>query len=216
MPSWRNGLFALMMLTSMTACAQSGQVTEKGTQKPLEGVVLVKVWRGTLPGVVQTSQKCYHLATARSNNEGRFLLPRFSTRLSATFDRSAYIEVAYKPGYHVADTNFEDRIVMERHSDSPAVRFEQILKRDIPYECPKDEVRTLIDVVLRPTHSELMELVETRLQFERADGILDAIETLTIGQEAAYANSQRRRAEWRQGGSMSQRKDDVRKEGGAR
>jgi hypothetical protein len=139
-----------------------------------------------------------HLAHALSDNEGRFSLPR----------RNA-VSVAYKPGYHLVEIRFddralEDRIVMERHSESPALRFEQVLMAagKIPYDCPREELKEVIEAILRPTYAELQPLVATWQQFEQADNLLDVVENFTIGDEAARANSIRRRAEWQQKGGM--------------
>ena len=213
----RTTAFALMGAASLTACAQEGRVTEKGTQRPLEGVVVVKAWRGTVIGVVQNSQKCYHVAHARSDREGRFSLPRFSWQLNDIADRRAFIEAAYLPGYHVVETNFEDRIVMERHSDSPDVRRAQVLEAvaKMPLDCPREEVRRLVDPILRPTYAELEPMVETQSQFEKAEDILGMIDVFTLGDDAAHANSLRRRAEWREN-PRPRRKAEMPQQGGTR
>jgi hypothetical protein len=166
----------LIVVTSLAACVQGGHVTEKGTNQPLEGVVVVTARSGTVGTVVQGSTRCVHLAHALSDKEGRFSIPRGEA-----------IYLAYKPGYHVVETNHEDRIVMERHSESPAVRFEQILEPagKIPYDCPEEELKRVLEAVMRPTYAELQPLVGNQQQFERADNILGAVESYTLGDAAA-------------------------------
>jgi hypothetical protein len=60
-------------------------------------------------------------------------------------------------------TNHEDRIVMERHSESPPVQFEQILMsaEKIPYDCPREELKPVIEAILRPTYAELRPLTRS-------------------------------------------------------
>jgi hypothetical protein len=181
----------LIAVVSVAACGQGGHVTEKGTNQPLGGVVVVAARSGTVGTVVQGSTRCVHLAHALSDKEGRFSIPRGDA-----------IYLAYKPGYHVVETNNEDRIVMEQHSESPAVRFEQILEPagKIPYDCPEEELKRVIEAIMRPAYAELQPLVANRQQFEKADNVLGVVETYTLGDAAARANSLRRQAEWQHKG----------------
>src|SRR5829696_2829453 len=99
-------VLAMVGVWSLVACAQEGLVTEKGTNKPLADVVVVKSWRGSLWSAVQTHSTCYHATYARSDKEGRFSLPLFSWRFKSVSDRRTVMDVVYKAGYHVVETNF--------------------------------------------------------------------------------------------------------------
>jgi hypothetical protein len=182
-------------IASVSACSEAGYVVEKETNRPLEGVVIVKAKRGSVyGGAGGNAQQCFHLAYGRSDVQGKFSVPR-------GLSSAGYIELAYKPGYHEVETSGdEERIVMARNSDVPRVRFEEILKtaNQVPFDCPRNQVEQLFDLVSLPAYRELAPLVETESQFYKADAILGATETMMLGQEAAETRASARSAEWRQ------------------
>ena len=85
----------LLVITASVSACESGYVVEKETNRPLEGVVVVKAKRGSVYGVVQNSQQCFHLAYGRSDREGKFSVPR-------GLSSAGYIELAYKPDTSVS------------------------------------------------------------------------------------------------------------------
>ena len=78
------------------------------------------------------------------------------------------------------------------------MRFEEILKTasKAPFDCPKNQVEQLFDPVLLPAYRELVPLVETESQFQKADGILRVTESMMLGQEEAEKRAWVRSAEW--------------------
>lgn len=185
----RYGVLALFTAVALSGCSQQGQVSEKASNRPLEGVAVVAMRFGSAGMVVQGSTRCMHMSHVVSDSQGKFSIPRGDD-----------VYVAYKQGYHMTDSH-EARVTMEPHSANPVVRFDQILAplQKIPYGCPqRAELDRVIETILRPAYAELRPLVTTQQQFERAADVLAMIDTITDGPLVAHSNSQRRRAEWQQ------------------
>ena len=177
---------AVVLLTMLAACADEGVVVERDSGRPLAGVVVVRTWQSSIAVPVGGYTKCHHFELATSDAEGRF---RTGWR---PFGGDSKVNAAYKRGYHMAPgTNYQDRIVMEPHASDGSRRLQQILERRLPWSCPDTE--RLIEPILRPQHQEAMEAASTPAEYDLADGVLGAIESLTLGMEAASKNLEARR-----------------------
>ena len=182
----RATVLAAVLLTMLVACAEEGVVVERGSGRPLASVVVVRTWQGSLAVPVQGHTQCRHFELATSDAEGRF---RTGWR---PFSGDSKITGAYKRGYHIATgTNYQDRIVMEPHASDGPSRLRQILDMSLPWSCP--DTQRLIEPILRPRHQEAMEAASTPAEYDFADGLLGAIESLTLGMEAASKNLEARR-----------------------
>lgn len=183
--TWATAL-AAVLLTMLVACAEEGVVVERGSGRPLDGVVVVRTWQGSIAVPVQGYTQCHHFELATSDADGRF---RTGWR---PFGGDSKITFAYKRGYHItAGTNYQDRIVMEPHASDGPSRLQQILGRSLPWSCP--DTKRLIEPILRPRHQEAMEAASTPAEYDLADGLLGAIESMTLGMEAASKNLKARR-----------------------
>lgn len=79
----------------------SMQVIDGSTGKPLEGVYVIAHWVGTpaLP-LAQSRDNCYRLRVARTDAEGRYILPAWSWTIAALFQVDKGTSTAYYyPGY---------------------------------------------------------------------------------------------------------------------
>jgi hypothetical protein len=83
---------------------------------------------------------------------------------------------------------------MEAHAREKALRLEQILDERLPWTCPEPQIRALVPV-LRGMYEEAVEASQGEHDLERADGILGALESLTLGSEQAYTRTHVRRLE---------------------
>ena len=194
---------AAVSLTMLVACAEEGIVVERDSGRPLAGVVVVRTWQGSIAVPAQGYTKCRHFELATSDAEGRF---RTAWR---PFGGDSNITAAYRRGYHIASgTNYQDRIVMEPHAQDQPVRFQQIFNTPLPWSCPDTE--RLIEPILRPQHQEAMEAARTLKEFDWADGIMGAIETLTLGTPAASKNLEARRRQREAAARSAQRPGPIR------
>ena len=89
----------LISIVVATLQTQEGYVLEYGTNKPLKDVYVVAKWRG-VTGIVDNVSVCYHMASTQTNENGYFMLPKFSMKLRSFFlaDNYSYLYF-FKPGY---------------------------------------------------------------------------------------------------------------------
>jgi len=100
-------LGVLVLLALQTACvappmlwlSQSGQVLEWPSKKPIEGVLVVKLWRGSRWAIVHSSSNCFHVETAITDSEGRFKIPLWFAGPKFETNQRSYISAFYKTGY---------------------------------------------------------------------------------------------------------------------
>jgi hypothetical protein len=200
--SW---LLTIAALVSLDSRASDGVVIDRETGRPLAGATVVRIWTGVRPGPVQTSMECYRLATATSDAQGRFSLRSISFSFTPfLFDRTDNIEGAYKTGYHYVPSSDESRILMEPNASDRATRLAQVLDLRIHLDCPRDDVKALIEPVIRPAYREAMSLVRSKDEWQQADDWLSVIESLNIGSDMAHANAVARRAHWNESISQHQ------------
>lgn len=177
-------------LALLYACAQSGVVRDRKTGRPLEGVVLIQSFEGSLPMPVESHTRCFAVDTARSDSAGRYRMPALSLHMG-----EGRIVGAYKRGYHQApDPSPEDVILMEPHAPEKSLRLEQILDERLPWTCPDTDLRALLPV-LRGLYEEAVEAAQGEHDQARADGILSGMEGLTLGSEQASTRAEARRLE---------------------
>ena len=185
---------SLLALAAFTCSAQAGMVVEKGTGRPLGGVVIVREALGARGFVVQPGTACVHSDFGTSGPDGSFRIWSFNP-----FDKS-YVIAAYKAGYHMdRKASDNDRIVMEPHASDRALRLRQILDLGLPGSCGDETNRTLVEPVFLPWYREAAKDVTTYQEFTRVDGILFLAEELTMGKDVARERSLDRERAWRRG-----------------
>jgi hypothetical protein len=185
-------------LVSLDSRASDGVVIDRETGRPLAGAIIVREWHGVRPGPVQTSMECYRLASTTSDAGGRFSLRSISFSFTPfLFDRTTYIQTAYKTGYHYVSSTNEARVLMEPNAPDRATRLAQVLDLRIHFDCPRDDTEVLVEPVLRPAYREAQALVRDKDEWIRVDALLRAIEARDMGWEAAERRSVAREAHWR-------------------
>lgn len=101
-----------------TACARSGQVVDKATGKPLEGVFVMAIWDGYIPGPVGPASRCYDFEITRTDRNGNYRLPRYSWDLRPWILGRHRYQDYYLAGYEQAPGNSRDSPVMQMRSIS--------------------------------------------------------------------------------------------------
>jgi hypothetical protein len=105
--AFRQLLLWTLWLSPLAAQAVSGdaidgRVIEEGSGQPVAGAIVAAVWHATLASFVETKSTCYHMESARTDEQGRYHIAAWSTpaSLQDLRIRDSYIDFsAYKPGY---------------------------------------------------------------------------------------------------------------------
>ncbi|HMA30314.1 MAG TPA: hypothetical protein VKT00_00715, partial [Casimicrobiaceae bacterium] len=66
--------------------AQDGQVIDTETWTPLPGALVIAEWTADIGGPVQSSQVCFHLAVAMTDENGRYHIPAWHRRPVADWE----------------------------------------------------------------------------------------------------------------------------------
>jgi hypothetical protein len=84
-----------------------GQVLEKGTNQPISGAIVVSKWSGTTSDLVHSHPSCVHVATAKTDEQGRYHIDAWATPVQAglfsSFELGEPRIWAYKRGYAWVD-----------------------------------------------------------------------------------------------------------------
>lgn len=176
------GCLMLAMLVPVAAFARGIVVDTNG--RPLANVIVVHIRQANLSLGVQPHTACVDLRWTQSDAEGRF-----SGQASTAY-------LAYKRGYHRVRERAAsgERLVMAANSSDQTQRFYQVVDSvQLPWDCPKAQLRALVEPVLRPRYDEAASIAQSPREVERADGLLNGIEWLTLSREQAALNLEARR-----------------------
>jgi hypothetical protein len=175
--------------------AETGQVIDRISGKPLANVFVIGQWNGTLDVPLQPKTTCYHADFAVTDNEGRYRLPDFSWSFNPFLRNRQRAVYPYKPGYKessVSRTN-ENVILMEARVGSKAEMFQAVEMRHLSGGC--DESESKFSVPRKVRIRELMSLAESPKEFDIADSELFGLESSEVGYPAAAENKRRRQVE---------------------
>ena len=180
---------AAVLSLAFPSYAMEGQVLEEGTNKPIEGALVVAIWKGSQVRPAHSSTVCYHVETTTTDAQGKYRIQDFSGNLNPFIaDRQSSIGSIYKRGYHVSKqkppaVGIE---LLALHSGAQDQQFEQIGAR-VPYECSlTDEGKKSLLPLMRLMYEEMKSNAKTLKQMEQVDGMLNSIESVEFGAEVAY------------------------------
>ena len=195
-------ILLMLVVLPLTACAQSdgsleGQVLEAGTNKPIEGAIVVVRWQGTWMPPAGTST-CYHVESAVTDAQGRYKTAAWSGpfRFGLLAD---YWEVdAYKPGYaaiptsHVVQGGKSGVSYLELFKGTREERFKA--NRIAGIKCPNagSSQRNLIPLY-KAIYEQLATLALTKDEKFYANSYLNAIEEIELPEEEATRRDLERR-----------------------
>ncbi len=97
----------LLLATLTTGCGMAGlpftgQITDAKTGKPIKGAIIVAMWRGEANPIADSTQTCYHVETAVSDERGNFRIPGWLGGKFGVMDSGVSV-IAYKTGYLMPD-----------------------------------------------------------------------------------------------------------------
>lgn len=180
---------ATVLSLAFPSYAMEGQVLEEGTNKPIEGALVVAIWKGSQVRPAHSSTICYHMKTTTTDVHGKYRILDFSGNLNPFIaDRQASIESIYKSGYH-GSKQVPSAIgvdLLAPHAGTQEQQFEQIGAR-VPYECSlTDEGKKSLLPLMRLIYEEMKSNAKTSKQLEEVEGMLSSIESVEFGLEVAY------------------------------
>ena len=192
-----------VFLLSLQACALSsgqinGQVLEERTGQPIPDAIVVVTWKGDWWAVVESSTVCYHVETARTDAQGKYHIPAWSSPWKVenliVFNREVYAD-AYKPGYTwpINLGNTPKNIFLARFKGTPAHRLESFA-RDGGYGCGfTDGSAKNMAIFFRARYEEAKNLAVTKEELDLVDGLLTGAESLELGSQVADQRREQRR-----------------------
>lgn len=182
-----------------------GQVLEDGTDKPIEGAMLVARWSGMGP---YSHSECFHVEAATSDAQGNYVIPAWTNHDDS--NRLTYQSVqltVYAPGYiwvrssgpftneetYNTYKNFTDWIEGEARTVKYMVldgagqeeRFKYLMQVFVSTGCGGDgsEINSL--VLLEELLGELEGLAQTPEEKQKIESIIYAMEKIKFGFEKA-------------------------------
>ena len=189
-----------------------GIVIDATTSRPLPDAIVVVKWRGHLGGVHGPRYPCYHVALARSDGEGKFIVPSWfydvitgkgpewlvSVDAHRTDKPIEYI--AYKPGYFIPQQPYpvgprDDIVVrMQPFVGTTLQRLTYLSDfTDQPIMCEADD-KTLIPIY-DAVYQEAKSTAASPQELELTDSLLTGLEAAEFGNTVALDRKGQRRVQ---------------------
>lgn len=102
---------------SLSGKAITGQVIDGSTNRPLPGAIVVATWEGDIASFPESRRTCYHVASAKSDDQGFYRVPGWKKNITAKWQKNLVgtqvhllaFHTGYTHGYRVLDgTRKED------------------------------------------------------------------------------------------------------------
>ncbi len=101
--------------------AIQGDVLDAQTNEPIEDAWVIYHWKGNSTALVASAVVCYHVESAQTDSNGRFVIPAWNeswenSRHIYLTDKSRWYKVIFKPGYRESSrTSKEDSYRQHRY-----------------------------------------------------------------------------------------------------
>jgi len=191
---------ALILALVYVVWADTGQVIDGTTGKPLAGVHVVATWSGSAFAGITSKQVCFKVEATRSAENGRFEMSASSWNFNPLLSDRTRMLTLYKRGYVAPVLGPDDSV-------SPAVMMpdDRIGLERIKYigalasgtgcgDMQQQRIQTLS--LHRDVYEETRDLAKTAEERRWLNSALAAVEVLEIGQQKAGDNFERREREW--------------------
>lgn len=207
------GSMALLVLAlSLSACglsgsAQTGEVLDEATEKPIEDAIVVAEWIGDMSANWADSHStCYHVATAVTDDDGEYHIPGWSMKKEDKRDwhknltpREVQVTV-YKAGYVMSEKSFTsgsyDKGVyyIKPFEGSVSERLEYLLGAAV--SCDSENDRKLLDYY-QSLYLDAKSIAVTKDETLKAYALLVEVEKQSVGSTQAWRNYEKRKLELR-------------------
>jgi hypothetical protein len=176
--------------------ALEGKVIDGSTGKPLSGVYVIGAWIGSSGIGVVAKSGCGKLDVTRTDEQGRFTLPKWSgSILTLLFGDENLNDYYYMRGYRweKGHPQIGETVVLVPDTRSPMERIGHIseIARDANCGSIQERVKKALPLY-RVMYQEAAALASNREERRVLDGILYRQEMLELGPEKAEENSTNR------------------------
>lgn len=122
----------------------SGKVIDEETGKPIEGAIVVILWKGQIWAGVDGHSTCYHVETATTNKSGEYLIPKWKKEGHdmPIFEKGEYL-IVYKAGYVSYRSDESGNEYLKPFIGTRSERLEYLLKMS-ENECFSEKTTSLI------------------------------------------------------------------------
>ena len=187
----------------------NGRVSDEGDGRPIEGAIVVLKWKASLSGVHGSRYPCYHAEIAKSDPDGRFVVPRWTVDTSrappgdwlrdvnvfrtSTIDKPIEIQI-FKPGYSGDEQVSHDKSNVDlkmRAFNGTTIEWLQymlVLSRHVLCEGGNEKTLPLLEAM----HTDARKVASTPEEVKRAESLLVTIETLIYGNASALDRATKR------------------------
>lgn len=176
---------------------QSGVVLDKNTHAPIEGAIVVARWLGYISQLVDTQSTCYHVESAVTDAEGRYVLSAW-TKLPSKVHHEEIALTIYKAGYiediagvEVMAGKFHERAAPEvifliKDPSSDEKRLENIIRHSVScYGAGKKGKNELL-VLYKSLYEEAISLnLSKDKDLKLVTSLLRQVEEVTLGYKEA-------------------------------
>jgi hypothetical protein len=179
----------LALLFPSTVVALDGQVINRPTAAPLQGVFVIARWVGNASFVVQPATRCYRADITVTDDKGRYHVAESSGNLNPLLNGRRRVLSFYKPGFREVERKLpgEDLVVLDRRDKSdPEKAFVEVAEIDVVADCGLAERRRLD--LLKAQVGEMASLATTGRQKEIVHGTQYSIDLIQRGEESARRN----------------------------
>lgn len=180
--------------------AETIQVIDGSTGKPLAGVHVVAAWDGSIAAIVESKHACFRVDAAVSGRDGKFSIPsRPGNGNPRLTDRQRTLTF-YKRGYKGPPLPPDDGVRTVAMTPDESAGLERL--RYIGFaangaSCGSMERQRAVALPFRRAiYEESKDIAKTPEELGWVDGALFYIEVLKFGEAKALEMSARRRLEW--------------------
>lgn len=166
----------------------TGQVTDAKTGEPIDGVIVVALWKGEVNPIADSTQVCYHVETAVSDDYGKYRIPGwFGGGLGIM--GSYIVTEAYKKGYERVPVNnmySKNEVKMASFSGTKKERLELLSKLSISGCSSSEKINKELVLFNKSIFSEAIENESSRFNKELLRSIKINLDIVELGADATH------------------------------
>jgi hypothetical protein len=192
------GLVSLMVV--LHALADTGQVIDSSTGKPLAGVYVVARWDGLASAGITGRHRCFGISGTKTDAHGEYSLSSLSWNINPFLSDRQRTQFFYKEGYRVDGNTAEtqgNRILMSPDPRTGNARIGYIGEIRALKGCGSESAqRKELTEVFRATLEETRRLATTKVELRGLNNAIYDLETLEMDFKKALDRYEQRSIEW--------------------
>ena len=181
------------MLLAETSYALEGKVVDGSTGKPLPGVYVIGAWQVIIPMPVEARSGCSKLEVVRTDEQGKFVLSKWSGSILAHLFGDENLNVYYYLRGYRWEKGSEatgEVVVLVPDTRSPMEQLGRIGEPMGKADCgPLDEQKTKALPMYRLMYEEAKSIAASYEERQSLSGMLFMVESLELGENQAQENA---------------------------